>query len=680
MASCSVCPLCSHKFESQKDLADSGGKCPECGTLLRIMNPEQPEKKSKPRGTTSRTTAVGKSDPDSESEPHKRGDVPADGPSGILARASVWIWAATVLVGISAIIALGVYLAGPREAGEVASLDGETSTEQPEITEPGSETEEPVGRPIEPDQPVEPAQAAFAPWQPDPFTPGDEPVASAPGTEEPQIGPGFNAETQQDVVGPDVRDVEPIDQPEPANQPEPVDEPATVDPAQAAFAPGPPTAQFTPDPIPFVEAKIARSLEEVLEAIVKFELPTGGARMLYGCGFLVDRRGWIATNDHVVSLATDAARVVFADGTSGKLAGIVARNASLDLAVVALQDPPGRLTVLDVGYDQTPRLAEQVYAFGHPYNADFSLSKGIVSRVLTTADLLSGLPPQMASARRPPDEMIWVQHDAKISPGNSGGPLLDEAGRVIGINTFLNVKAEFGYASHVKYLREVLSTASGELTLLPELRGLADDPLATGTQLRPGRQVISAGRMKQLFDASIAFDWTPQQPDQYDTLAELAKLMTMAKHVEAVISAKGPVPQAVLNLAGLSDQVFLAMQKVVWNADRVAAMNRFAGQRVDSEGEGMILFTSVVGKAAINNASGSAKAGLLLGIEGSQKRVLVPTGPQLSSSPRGTRWIVLGITLPQTAKLNIGNQPQVEPVRILLTRYMLRIKPEAGRQ
>jgi S1-C subfamily serine protease len=104
-----------------------------------------------------------------------------------------------------------------------------------------------------------------------------------------------------------------------------------------------------PSEVSLPSARIACSLEEAKEAGVKFEMPLGiGHLMQYGTGFLIDKRGWIATNNHVLARITKDARVKLADGKRRELAGLVARAPQYDLAIVKLKEPPANLTVLDV--------------------------------------------------------------------------------------------------------------------------------------------------------------------------------------------------------------------------------------------------------------------------------------------------------------------------------------------
>jgi S1-C subfamily serine protease len=466
--------------------------------------------------------------------------------------------------------------------------------------------------------------------------------------------------------------------PEPATQP-PMNPPAPPPVSQTHEAagetpggespPGGPSAAEPPEKTKPEESsatgRVARSLEDVLKAIVKFEVPVAGqARIQYGCGFLIDQRGWVATSHHVVANATTAARATFADGTTCKLAGVVARSPEHDLAIIKLEDPPPELTTLDIGYEGNPRLGAQVYAFGHPYNADFSLSKGIVSRVLTTADFRSGSQPSPVTEMKAPDDMVWIQHDAKISPGNSGGPLLDEDARVIGVNTFVNVKAELGYAGHVKCLRELVATASEQLTPLPAPEDVADSLGSGDMQVQPGQVVVSAGRMQQLFDASRQFAWTPQRPEQYQTLAELAKLMTLAKHIQSIPQAVQAPPEAVRNLAGFTDRLFFEMRSAGWAPDHARAINRFAVASVDKPGEGAMLMTTVVGN--LPNA-------LLLQVQGTERRVMVFAPGSLSKSPPATHWLVIGLVTPRTAQVKTSTGPVLR-CPVILTHYMLRVR------
>ncbi len=143
-------------------------------------------------------------------------------------------------------------------------------------------------------------------------------------------------------------------------------------------------------------------------------------RTVIGSGFVVDGRGDIVTAAHVVSGA-DSITVSFANGAtrSGRVLG---RDAASDVALVHV-DPAGlTLSPLALGSSAALKVGEQLAVVGDPLGFDRSLSTGVVSALDRTIQAPNGF--QIAHA---------IQTDAAMNPGNSGGPLLDAGGRVIGI-------------------------------------------------------------------------------------------------------------------------------------------------------------------------------------------------------------------------------------------------------
>ena len=190
--------------------------------------------------------------------------------------------------------------------------------------------------------------------------------------------------------------------------------------------------------------------------MVKIEIRAGG-ELAVGGGFIVDRRGLIATNDHVLGRwSPRVMRVVLENGQAYAVQRIVARAPDRDIAILQIANPPSDLTVVDLGYRGTPIKGSRVYAYGHPHNNDFSVTEGIVSKVLTTSELPESAARFVVRGTSADLDHVWIQTDAKISPGNSGGPLISEDGKVIGINTWVNTQVDFGYASHIRYLRELV--------------------------------------------------------------------------------------------------------------------------------------------------------------------------------------------------------------------------------
>jgi S1-C subfamily serine protease len=141
-----------------------------------------------------------------------------------------------------------------------------------------------------------------------------------------------------------------------------------------------------------------------------------------GSGFVIDRDGTILTNAHVVSGATKVT-VQFADRHVVD-ATILGRDESTDLAVLKVSAKPSELEPLSLGSSRAVQVGDPTIAIGNPFGLERTLTTGVVSATKRTIQAPNGF------------EIDGViQTDAAINPGNSGGPLLDAAGRVIGINS-----------------------------------------------------------------------------------------------------------------------------------------------------------------------------------------------------------------------------------------------------
>ncbi len=141
-----------------------------------------------------------------------------------------------------------------------------------------------------------------------------------------------------------------------------------------------------------------------------------------GSGFVWDELGHIVTNFHVVDKATSA-RVRLADQRRFR-AELIGASPAHDLAVLRIDVPISRPRPLPIGTSADLRVGQKVFAIGNPFGLDSSLTTGIVSALDRTIYSEDGM-----EIRR------LIQTDAAINPGNSGGPLIDSAGRLIGVNT-----------------------------------------------------------------------------------------------------------------------------------------------------------------------------------------------------------------------------------------------------
>jgi S1-C subfamily serine protease len=141
-----------------------------------------------------------------------------------------------------------------------------------------------------------------------------------------------------------------------------------------------------------------------------------------GSGFVIDKKGDLVTNDHVVQ-GSDGIRVGFSSGASYP-ATIVGADPSTDVAVVRVKAPASALHPLRFENSSTTEVGDPVYAIGNPFGLDRTMTAGIVSATDRDIQAPNGLTIPNA-----------IQTDAAINHGNSGGPLLDRFGRVVGINS-----------------------------------------------------------------------------------------------------------------------------------------------------------------------------------------------------------------------------------------------------
>ncbi len=196
---------------------------------------------------------------------------------------------------------------------------------------------------------------------------------------------------------------------------------AGADDGPAAAAEGDAESEHPAQPMP-----LADLIEQVESAVVRISTDRG-----IGSGFIVDGRGLVVTNFHVVFRARRAT-VVFANGRSLEVAGWAAVAPDKDLAVLRVRSEQPLPTIPLRA--ELPRKGEAVVGFGAPLGLDFTVSQGIISALRTSEELRKVIPEMFGPSTFAPNTQ-WIQTTTPISPGNSGGPLVDEQGRVVGVNT-----------------------------------------------------------------------------------------------------------------------------------------------------------------------------------------------------------------------------------------------------
>ncbi len=200
-----------------------------------------------------------------------------------------------------------------------------------------------------------------------------------------------------------------------------------------ALSSGQPTT-FKRDPGPLTIREIYRRAAPGVVQVTSTTLTQGEVDQLFGfplpqeeqrdqgSGFVIDESGLVVTNFHVVDGATDI-EVSFSNKESMK-ARVVGSDRSTDIALLKVNADARALTPLEIGDSEQVQVGDSVVAIGNPFGLERSVTAGIVSALQRTIE---------SPAQTPIDRVI--QTDAQINQGNSGGPLLDASGKVIGVNT-----------------------------------------------------------------------------------------------------------------------------------------------------------------------------------------------------------------------------------------------------
>jgi len=236
-----------------------------------------------------------------------------------------------------------------------------------------------------------------------------------------------------------------------------------------------------------------------------------------GSGFVWDNRGHILTNNHVVDEA-ERIVVVFANGLELN-AEVVGNDPDSDLAVLKVDLPPSELFALPSRDCAPVSVGQHVVAIGNPFGYTFSMTQGIVSGVERAVSSRIDLFPIPG----------LIQIDARLNPGNSGGPLLNLDGCIIGIGTLLDGRSGFGFAVPISTAKRIvpvlieegsydhpwLGVAFRTLHLEDaESMDLAED--ARGvliTAITPGASAEKAGLM--VGDLLVAINGTPVEGNDW---------------------------------------------------------------------------------------------------------------------------------------------------------------------
>jgi S1-C subfamily serine protease len=277
-----------------------------------------------------------------------------------------------------------------------------------------------------------------------------------------------------------------------------------------------------------------------------------------GTGFVWDERGHIVTNFHVIQGGTSA-NVTLADQTSFP-AKLVGAFPDRDLAVLKIDAPRDKLPPLAIGASRDLIVGQRVYAIGNPFGLDQTLTMGVVSALGREIESFNGRTIKGV-----------VQTDAAINPGNSGGPLLDSAGRLIGVNTQIaspsGASAGIGFAIPVDEVNRIVPRLIRDGRFVRPTIGVSSAPanVSRSLNLPKGVALVQVGRNSPAARAGL-------QPFRRDGNGDIV--------AGDVITAVGDRPVADLDdmLAALEErQPGEAVQLTVWRAGQTRRVNVVLG-------------------------------------------------------------------------------------------------------
>lgn len=166
---------------------------------------------------------------------------------------------------------------------------------------------------------------------------------------------------------------------------------------------------------------LADSFEQILDPVYAGLVVVQDGRRGVGAGILWSPDGLVVTNNHVIGRSQQVL-VQLGDGTS-RTGRLVSRRPEADLALLKLE--PGKYTPVRIGDSQALRVGELVLAVGHPWGQPGYVTMGVVSALSQAVD------------REGRPSVPIIRSDAALAPGNSGGPLVNVRGEVVGINTMI---------------------------------------------------------------------------------------------------------------------------------------------------------------------------------------------------------------------------------------------------
>ena len=271
-----------------------------------------------------------------------------------------------------------------------------------------------------------------------------------------------------------------------------------------------------------------------------------------GSGFIIDRDGYVLTNNHVVEDA-DEIKVTLHDEKQYD-ATVVGRDEKTDIALIKLKDPKGDLPFAELGDSDTLEIGEWVLAIGNPFGLQETVTQGIVSAKWRKI------------GQGPYDD--FIQTDASINPGNSGGPLFNLNGKVVGLNTAIfspsGGNVGIGFAIPINIAKNIVPQLKGKGKVVRGWLGVVvqkvTPELAKSFGITEGRGALVADVDKDgpaakagIVSGDIITGYNGKEIKEMDDLPLLVAQTEIGKTVDVLVLRDGKKKTCAVTIAELKD-------------------------------------------------------------------------------------------------------------------------------
>jgi|GEM_PF-1740143 len=405
---------------------------------------------------------------------------------------------------------------------------------------------------------------------------------------------------------------------------------------------GEPASESSPDePVqptasgPISSPQRIESAEDIYKlakcSVVKIDVfnDTLTPRSAIGSGFIIDtEQRLIVTNYHVVCTAAKA-DIVFDDGTRFGIEGYVLVEPEMDLAVLKANGLPPYAQALKLGSDADPNPGSEVYSIGHPKDYKLTMRSGLIASVANTTELPEDAQMFLKAEGTSHKDNRWIQHEAEIFGGNSGGPLLNKHGVVLGINTWKDESINGHFALHCKALTQLLNRPMDRVAPLTRYqRGETTDAERLARTLDWDSVRKRLARMEDN-------NWMPENDEDCEALGTLAMALTVIGMGDFSPNDPNPIT------GGFIREVYGFRNKMGFDrnwfktSERIDKINGYAEKALENPttGQGLMLVLEI--KRSIHLPVG----GLVRGYIGKRPVIVKILDPRAQPTP-GRTWLV----------------------------------------